>query len=252
MKKQMIKSKFRKSSMVFLGAILGASAIFTSCNEDETPSSTIITEEDAYEVIEGTLIASTYGLTETVEQASTTVAEEAINSRKAPIECDSLYALSFSASKSFPNRSYDYNVEGSYKLNCNSNGESSSFEFENYVTGTYDRTRMSSQDSFESDLIITGLDPSQTNSIINGSYERKGTQQSKVRNERSFSSQVTYTLKDLAIDKSLHEIEGGTAQINVLLTAEGKSKTFSANLTFHGDNTASLEIGDNTYTIDLD
>lgn len=246
MKTQISKINFKKVSTMALVAMFGMSTVLVSCDKDnETPVE--ITEEDAYDVIEGSLVESSYGLSQTVEEASTTAEDLAVYTTDADIECGQLYTNTYSANGA----NFNYSEERSYKLICNNAEEPSSFEFDNTASGTYDVLRMSSDDNFTTELTVTGLEPSSDNAIVNGSYVRNGTQQSKVRYNRSFTSTVNYSLNNLQLNKSQHKIEGGTAVLNITLTADGVTKTYNANLTFNGDNTATLDINGNIYSINL-
>ncbi|MEP2276361.1 MAG: hypothetical protein ABJH98_12955 [Reichenbachiella sp.] len=244
-------SNLKKVPQIALLAMLSLGTIFTSCEKDESTKTTEITEEDAYDVVEGTLSSETYGLTETVEQASLTAEEQACYTSEAAIECGTLYTIVYAVQDTSSNLSYDYNAEANYELTCTNLKVPSIFDFETTVTGTYDALRMSSQDSFESEITIAGLEPSETTAIFNGSYERNGTQKSKVSDNRNFTSQVINTLNDLKINKSNHKIEGGIAMLNILLTTDDESKSFTAHLTFHANNTAILDINGTVYTVYL-
>lgn len=230
--------------------ILSSAPFFTSCKNDEEEQ-IVITEEDAYDVIEGTLQSDTYGLTETVAKASETAEDLEVYTETPEISCGTTYTNSYTASDSGINYSYSYSAEGNYLLNCTNLGLPSSFEFNNTISGNYDASRMSSNDQSESELTVTGLAPTSANAVFNGNYERKGTQQSKVRNQRTFESVVSYNLTNLEVSKSLHKINGGVANLTVSLSTSGVTKSYNANLTFNGDYTATLVMNGHTYTINF-
>ncbi|MDX3915611.1 MAG: hypothetical protein QHC79_18845 [Pseudosphingobacterium sp.] len=252
MKTQIKKNNFGKVAYMALGAMVSLSLMFAACSKnDELSADAAITEDDVYDVIEGTLVASTYGLSETVGAASMKAEETAAYTATPAITCGTPYTRSFTRSASGTSYGYNYAVQENYQLKCTEAGEASTFLFTDDIHGSYDAVRMSSDDSSESELSITGLEPSNTVATLNGFYERKGTQESKVHYERNFTSTVTYDLNDLEINKSSHKIEGGTATLNVSLTADGTTKTYYADLTFNGDYTATLDINGIIYTINI-
>ncbi|MEO6149056.1 MAG: hypothetical protein ABIN95_13030, partial [Mucilaginibacter sp.] len=82
-------------------------------------------------------------------------------------------------------------------------------------------------------------------------YTRNGTQQSKVRKTRNFTTTTTITTSNLTVDKATRKILSGTASVKVEGTAStGGSFSRNGTITFLGDGKAQLEIsGSSSYTI---
>jgi len=111
---------------------------------------------------------------------------------------------------------------------------------------------MSSDDSSSSNWTVSGLGASSANAVFAGSYNRIGSQVSKVRNHNTFTSTLHYTLTNINVSKTDHHIVSGTAS----LTFDGQSTsgntwTYNGSVTFNGNGTATLSINGNTYTINL-
>ena len=111
---------------------------------------------------------------------------------------------------------------------------------------------MYSDDSVVSGLQVTGLAPAQAIAVLNGSYVREGYQESKVHNMNHFSSEVTITVNNLSVNKYTQAITGGTATVvfNGVGSAGG-NYSFTGSITFNGNETATLIVNGNSYTINL-
>lgn len=245
-------SLFSSYSRLALGIFLCAATLSaTACSDDDDNDSPeeVIVEADAVDVVEGTLVSQTYGLTESVADASQTAATNEVYAGKSALVCGQPYNSSFSASNSQATYSYAYSVQKSYQLNCTSSGLPQSFAYSHSMSGTYDAVRMSSNDGAEGAFTLTGLDASSATADLNGTYKRSGTQISKVRNQRTFNSNVLYNISNLKVNKSLHKIEGGTATLVIELSADGVTKSYNASITFTGNNSATLVINGNSYVI---
>lgn len=269
---KILGEKFLQQSKITIGIFLLAGTMLTSCNKEDEEA---ITEADAVDVVEGTLSASTYGIAESVEYASkmavnvvegtlpastygtaesveyaSKIAEEnEVYTQTPTVNCGQVYSKDTIVSASQANFSYNYNLQYSYQITCTDAGYPQTFMYNHLMDGTYETRRMSSNDNAESALVITGLEPATVNATVNGTYERNGTQQSKVRNLRSFSSVINYNLSNLSVDKMRQKILSGTATLTIILTADGITKDYNANLTFLGNNSVTLVINGNSYPI---
>lgn len=244
-----VGQKFMQRSKITAGVFLLAATMLVSCEKDDDEEVEVITEADAADVVEGTLSASTYGIAETVEYACTLAEENEAYTLTPSINCGQVYPKNMVASASTANYSYNYSVQESYQLTCTTAGFPQAFLYSHEMNGSYEVPKMSSNDNAESAVIITGLEPTNANVTVNGTYERNGAQQSKVRNKRSFESMISYNLTNLSVNKSQQKIQSGTATLAISLTAAGVTKTYNASLTFLGNNSATLVINGNSYSL---
>jgi len=245
--KNKLGQKVLLHSKIAVSVFLLAGTLLTSCNKDDDEA--IITEADAADIVEGTLAASSYGISEILGYASQTAEENEVYTETPTINCGQVYSKDTIFSATQTNYSYNYSVHQSYQITCTGEGYPQTFVYNHEMNGIYDATKMSSNDNAQSSIIITDLEPTKSTATVNGTYERNGTQQSKVRNHRSFSSTIDYNLTNLSIDKVQQKILGGTAILTISLSADGTTINYNANLTFLGNNSATLVINGNSYSL---
>lgn len=248
-----MKSKsFFKSSSKLVALLLVATLSLTSCNKDDDSTSDAIEEVDAVETIENSLVAESNGMSRSMETTMVYAESQNLYTDSPSLNCGQLYAESFSENYSSPDYSYNYSANCSYLLSCNAEGNAQSFNYSFSRNGDYDTPRMSSDDNVNANWDVTDLDASTSNTIFNGSYVRIGSQVSKVRNMNTFNSTLTYSLNGIAVNKDTYKIASGSASVVFEGTStSGNSYTYNGTITFNGDDTATLVINGNTYTIYL-
>ncbi|MFA6059487.1 MAG: hypothetical protein WC756_14870 [Taibaiella sp.] len=239
------------ASKCFLAITLIAGITLSSCKKDEATTQAEVTQEDAADAIESSLVNSTYGLTASVTESSAYAAGAGIYVTTSSLECGHLYSNTYSSSGNTGSYSHNYTINRNYQLNCDEAGNHQSFVYNFDMNGTYETPRMSSDDSATSSWSITGLSPSSTFAIFNGSYQRNGSQHSKVRNMRSFTSVINYTLNSLTVNKSTHTITSGSASVSINASSGSNNYTYIGSITFNGNGTATLLLNGTTYTIIL-
>lgn len=249
MKKRIVLKSIKVVVIVSLLSVFG----LTSCSKDDetaSPAATI-TDEEAVEVIENSLAKDSGGMAKTVETTIETAVQESMYTDQPTVECGQLYTDSYSEDFSNGNYSYNYAITRDYILTC-VNGSPESLTYDLDFSGVYDTPRMSSNDSTTLDWQVSNLGATETSSTFSGSYLREGTQVSKVFNMNTFESTLTYTLSNLVVDKNTYQILSGSAQVSFLAeSSNGNTYSFSGSLTFNGNNTATLILNGNTYTIHL-
>ncbi len=226
---------------------------FSSCKKDKEEEPVVFQDEDAVEAIESSLITQSNGITATIETAATKLAEDSLfTSTSTPaLNCGDTYADNFNESNSNGNYSYNYSVTRNYKLYCTPNNTPDYVEYHRTLAGVYSTPRMSSDDNAEANWVISNLDTANASVFFNGNYQRLGTQVSKVRNQNTFTSTINYSLANIKVDKVTHKIVSGNASITLVVTFAGNQYNFSGNVTFNGNNTATLTLNGNTYSINL-
>ncbi len=234
MKSQMLKP------VLFLMSLL----VFTACQKDkETENALPIEEDEALEVVEMALVGDDGGMIAQVEEVAVLSATHAT-------DC----GLSFDSTitrTNLPNavRTFNYVFNWNWNLVCN-NFVPEEFSFNYNMTGVYDTPRMSSDDNAEYNFVLTNLLPSQSHYTYNGSYVRNGTQVSKVRQQRSFSSVTTFNTSNLMFNKDTKMVDSGTTTFSFVGTVEdGATYTFEGTITYTGNKTATIEVNGNTYEI---
>lgn len=244
-----VSTKNRTQFFIALGLVF--SIAFISCSKDESNTADV-QQSDAVDAITNSLSKQSNGMASSIELATNYADEQSIYTNTATLTCGQLYNYSDDESYSETNYSYNYDVQSSVQLNCSSSGEADNFLYQATRTGTYDTPRMSSDDNAVSNWTMTGLNTTSTNAIINGSYQRNGTQVSKVRNNNSFQSTINYTSTNINVNKTTHKIESGLATVSFIAnSSSGNQYSCTGTITFNGNDTATLVINGNTYTINL-
>lgn len=232
-----------KSTLMVLTIVVGGS-LLTSCKKEKAQE---VTDEDAVELIEGSLQKNSAGLEETVAKYSEAlVTDFAINDN-----CSQNYDTSYNFAYTGTLIQADYDITWGYSLNCNL-GIPSSASLSATSSGTYSTNRTDSDDNTSANLSITGIEPGSSALNFSGNLSRSGTQVITINsNTREITSTITLTLSDLVVNKSTYEIESGTGTAQVSASNGSETYTFSGSIVFNGGGTATLTLNGNSYTINL-
>lgn len=240
-----------KTVLPFAVVLLMAVTI-VSCQDDNKDDTSAVTEAEAVDAIGASVTAESNGVAKMSADASTAATDKFVYTNNPSIACGQLYTESHNAVGSGLTYSYNYTGTHSYELTCSAAGLPDSFAYSYDMDGTYDTTRLSSDDNATASVAVTGLGNDNPVAVINGSYVRNGSEVSKVHLMRSFTSLITINLANVSINKTSQQITGGTASVNITGAGSGGA-TFSYNgaITFNGNQTATLVVNGNTYTINL-
>ena len=233
--------------------ILFLSIGLAACNKDNEDSPTLgseISEEEAAIVIEGAVTAKTQGLGAEMEDALFLADEYAEKSGGAG-PCGEPFDSTLTRSIDNGNITASYTVNWGWLVNCNALQIPIAIDYQRSSTGDYETTRMASSDNASSNWAISNLIQG-GNYVLDGTYTRQGAQQSKVRNQSSFSSSLLIEVDNLNIDKGTRRIQSGIAGFTLDITGpDGNTQTFEGDIVFNGDGSATIIINGNSYTVDL-
>jgi predicted small secreted protein len=244
------KNVFQKGAAI-VAFLLVSTLSLTSCNKDDDNGSDI-QESEAVDAVSNSLSEDTNGMAKSMDTTLDYAEDQNLYTVAPNLNCGQLYTVSYAENYSSTNYTYNYSATCNYQLNCNSDGAAQSFNYEANRAGDYDTPRMSSDDNAVAQWTITNLETANVNTLFNGSYVRTGTQVSKIRNQNTFSSTLTYSLSNIAVSKATHRIASGSATVTFTgVSSTGNQYTYNGTITFNGDNTATLVINGNTYTINL-
>ncbi|WP_310555890.1 hypothetical protein [Flavobacterium sp.] len=211
-------------------------ALVTSCNKDEVTNGQAISEQEIAEVVINSISKETDGLVTQVEKAI-----EMANS--STLTCSQSDSANFSSSNSIGSAIiYSTSYNWNWIYNCNGTvPDNITYNFSG--NSSYDTPRMSSNDTDDYQLVVSNLDPLQSNFIVNESFARQGTQVSKVQNQYSFTSSIITNSTNINVSKTTGRIMSGEilVQINATSTS-GNSLQSSGTLTFLGNNAARLTL----------
>lgn len=237
MKKQFLSNRI--ASLIFIVFVCMAS--ITSCKKDAgSSSSTTVSEDEAAEAITEAVTPASGGM---VDQVDNSIGITMLNAYPCGESFDSSINVTSPTGSAI---TYSFNLSWNWMLSCSKG----TFQFNFNGSSMYDAPRMSSNDSSEGSLTISGLDKGAAY-IVNTSYIRNGSQQSKILNRNSFTSNITITSENINVDKTTQEITSGTATVSISgASTSGRSFSYSGTITFNGNKNATLDLGNgNTYTI---
>lgn len=240
-------SPFRFALLLIAGTVL-----LSSCRKKETDD---ITEEDAADAISYTLESDYGGLTTDISNAAAYAMDEGYGKTEGVTGATALQCgVPFDTSMAWSHTGVvtaSYNHVWVATLNCNSNVPQS-LGLTGTYTGSYSSSRMESTNSGTRNWSLTGLLPNAPAYTLNGSFVRNGSHTSKVRNQNTFTVVINTELTNVTVDKTTYRITGGTGTCTAVCSvSNGNSYNFNGSILFNGNNTATLTINGNTYTIQL-
>ncbi|SEJ83111.1 hypothetical protein SAMN05192553_1239 [Cyclobacterium xiamenense] len=238
-----------KKSKILFALVIGL-AMF-SCSDDDDNSmveTQAITEEEAVEIVEKSLAEESAGLEETTYEYAKTYGEEiSLN-----VQCNQPVTDSYmySYNGTLVQASYDFNWD--FTITCNALNVPQSATFNSSGSGTYTTPRIESDDSSTFMATVTGLQPTSSVLTYNATFERVGTQQLTTnQTTRTVTSDFDATLVDLVVGKSDYEVDSGTGTFTLTGSTNQGNFSYNGSIVFNGNQTATLTINGNQYTIDL-
>lgn len=240
-----------KKVIYFLLVSLSIGILSTSCNkEDNNINDAAVTEEVADEIA-AAIGESNSGLSsEIVEMAD--IADSYTETLKSDAY-DTIYSVDTSfirtnSAGTLITYNYSYNMEYGYVF---MNGTLNNIYYQSGVDGEFDAPRLSSSNERNSNWVMTGLELSSSNYIINGETSRTAGSMSKIRNKSQISSKSQITVSNVKVNKSNLYITEGTLSWNISGTVNEQSFNYSATVVYKGNGTAELTINGVKYTINL-
>ncbi|MCB0549696.1 MAG: hypothetical protein KDD19_19140 [Phaeodactylibacter sp.] len=236
-----------------LALLMAISMSLSACNKnaEDTPEPTPqISEEEAAAVVEGAVTARTQGLGAELEDAIYLADEYAEKSGNGG-PCGEPFDSTLTRSIDTANLTASYTVNWSWLVNCNTLNIPTAIDYQRAATGSYETARMSSSDSANSNWSISSLIQG-PNYVLDGTYTRQGSQQSRVRNQNSFSSTLLIEVDNLNIDKGTRRIQSGIAGFTLTITGPGNNtQTIEGDIVFNGNGSATIIINGNSYNVNL-
>ena len=235
MRNPIFKSLYSKAAKGLLAITIITLASVTACKKDSNSStSATVTEADALELTSDAIEPTSGGMT---IQANSSVSIYASASTK--LSCGvSKDTTITGASVSGAVPSYSYSLSWNYKLACDVSPQTFTFNFTG--SSSYSGLLMSSNDSSTGTFLVSTT-PTAANYTVNTSYERKGSQTSKVGKQKGFNSDLKITSTNVLISKATNEIASGTGTVSITgTTTGGKSFSFGGTITFNGNKQATV------------
>ncbi|MGF1636836.1 MAG: hypothetical protein ACFCUU_07160 [Cyclobacteriaceae bacterium] len=228
-------------SLIISGlAILLSASILQSCEKEEA---LVVTEEDAADIIAASFGSQTGGIAHEVAINTEYISEETNE-----LECGSSRTIikSFVKSEGVNTGNITYN----WDLSRNCSSEVTYLNWVGNFNGSFETPRLSGSTSGTRNWLITGFESENNFLTFNGSINRNGSHNSKVRQRRSFSTEISYEFSEVVVSKGTHEIQSGTGTVQISIEgSNGGSKSFSGNITFNGNGSVTVVLNNETFQI---
>jgi hypothetical protein len=219
-----------------------------SCKDDDSDT-TAVANDEAADMIATSVASNSGGLTTVIDDTSVSTSANAGGRVQTCGYSDSADITRTNQSGAAITYNYDFHYD--YALTC-TNVVPSTYTANVSYTGSLDGLRIATQNAGKANLSVKTLDATFTYFTFNGSYDRTGSFQSKVRNKNTSTSTITINLTDVTVDKTSQMITGGTASIDINGTVTGKGTfTYSGTITFKGNKQAELNINGTKYSVNL-
>ncbi len=230
-------------SMTFIFTLL----LIISCSKDDKME-TVLQNDEAMEVVQTSLQKSTSGFNEEIEKSAMQTNED--YSQNAT--CGEIYQDSFTNNYEGEFVNSNYNLMWQYTLLCSNINVPQSLDLNASSSGFYQTEHIASVDQSESNLLISGIEPSNSNYTFSGDYKREGTQELNFLQSRSLTSTIKLAFDAIVVDKETYQIQSGSATVTLYGTnANNQSFEFNGDVVFTGNRTAILTLNGTTYNIDL-
>jgi hypothetical protein len=249
-----------KLSLILL-LMLGA----FSCKKDSTSSNTSVTTDQAADIAASSLAENSEGLASVTDDiavnaqgiSSVNTGGLTINSNGRATssvhqECGTTLTDSVTRAITIDSVSINYFFKYSHTLNCNASSLPDNLVNTLAYSGSFNGPRLSSSNSGSATVTIAGLTQASANFVLNGEYKRSGSFQSKVGNKATGNSNVDIVGTNISLSKPDRKILSGNATISITGTGpRGVSFSYTGTIVFNGDNTATLTINGDAYTINV-
>jgi hypothetical protein len=235
--------------------------IFTSCNKDDEPVADDLsaTKTEAAEMVAFSLANGTSGTASDIETAAA-LANEAVgydSNLKYAITNDKSLSCGESADTTMVTAgtgviTYNNIKTYNYILECDTLGNPVMLDMSFTYEGEFDAPRMSSTHSVSGNFEITQIEYTSDMYLINGSWQRSGGFESKIRNQINRQATIQFEFVDVAVEKEPKEIDNGTIHFSISGSSSHGSFSYAGTITFTGNREATIEISGSRYVTNLE
>tara|TARA_R110002050_G_scaffold300779_1_gene472587 strand:+ start:8905 stop:9693 length:789 start_codon:yes stop_codon:yes gene_type:complete len=252
-----------KTRNLLLAGIITLSGmlIFTSCNKDDEPvaEDEPATEVETAEMVASALAGGTSGATSDIETAAA-LANEAVgndSNLKSASATDKSLSCGESADTTMVTTgtsviTYDYTKAYNYTLECDESENPVKLDVSFSYNGEFDAPRMASNNSGSGDFEITQIENTSDMYLVNGTWQRSGGFESKIRNQANRQATIQFELVDVAVEKEPKEIDNGTIHFTMSGGSGRGSFSYEGTITFSGNGEAIIEISGSRYVTNME
>jgi hypothetical protein len=252
-----------KTGNLLLAGIITLSGmlIFTSCNKDEELAAEDVpaTEVETAEMVASALASGTSGTASDIETAAA-LANVAVG-YKSTLKSSTTNDKSLSCGESADTTmvtaatgviTYNNTKTYQYTLECDELENPVMLDVNFSYDGTFDAPRLTSSHSVSGDFEITQIEYTSDMYLINGTWQRSGGFESKIRNQASRQATIQFELVNVAVEKEPKEIDNGTMHFSISGSSELGSFSYEGTITFTGNGEAIIEISGTRYVTNLE
>lgn len=232
----------RLPALAFAAACLSLAA----CRKTPEEIAALVSESEAAEIAETAVSERTAGATmPAVDMAA--ILETTVQTCGVPGD------TSFQRSQNSAAAGYEYTFNLGWLVNCNDLNIPQSASVDVSGAGSFTTAHWSGSDQTAGNLTFTGLAPSASEYVANGSYTLTGDLTGNLRRtDPTLDCTTEITLTNLSIRKSDYQITGGTGALEIAATnGQGNSQTLSGTLVFNGDGTVTATVNGHSHTFPL-
>jgi len=253
-----------KTRNLLLAGIITLSGmfVFISCDkDDETVAEDLpATETEAAEMVASSLAGGTSGAASDIETV-VALANEAVgyesNLRSASatnksLSCGESADTTIVTSGGTSLITYQNTKTYQYALECDESGNPVMLDVSFSYSGEFDAPRLGSTHSVSGDFEITQIEYTSDMYLINGTWQRSGGFESKIRNKANRQATIQFELVDVAVEKEPKEIDNGTIHFTISGGSGRGEFSYDGTITFNGNGEATIEISGTRYVTNME
>ncbi len=200
-------------------------------------------------IVQSAMDGSSAGAAQAMEQAAIIVVD--LQAGEYDQYCGQQFDTTLTLTVNQPLVNASATTQFGYTINCNNLNIPTSFDFNGTTDSNYEAPKLQGQGNSGMSFVITDIVQS-LNLTLNGSFQRDGNQLLKGADPLSMTSQVSFHLVDLKINKVNQTVESGTATFSLSgETSEGIQFNFEGDIVFLGDGQATVTINGESFDIRL-
>ncbi len=229
---------------------LSGMSILSSCEkDDESIADEPATEAEAAEMVAYSLSEGTSGITADIETTAT-LASEAVNEGR--LSCGESADTTIVTSAGTSLITYNNTKTYHYALSCDESENPIMLDASFSYNGEFDAPRLASTHSVSGDFEITDIKNTSDMYLFNGTWQRSGRFESKIRNQANRETTIQFELMNVAVEKEPKEIDNGTIHFTMAGGSGRGSFSYEGTITFTGNGEATIEISGSRYVTDLE
>ncbi len=239
---QINRLNFRALTLTLCAALFSLIA----CRKNAEEIVALLSESEAAEIAEAAVAERTAGATmPTVDMAEILAS--------VPQTCDVPGDTSFQKSNSAGAASYNYTFNLAWLLDCSDLNVPQSASVDISGLGTFSNNNWTGNEQSTGQLTFTGLAPSATDYVVNGSYTLAGDLTGNLRRvDPTLNVTTEIALSGLTLRKSDYQITGGTGTLLMTATnGQGTSQTVNGTLVFNGNGTVTVTVNGHAHTFPI-